>query len=151
MLRVLLLIITALLSVPASGSGQGVSVHHPGPEWTKMLVFSGHVPASKGPMWSWSAGFHIQGGTVRAVGKLTSDDPNTVGLSLALQRRKSGKWVDSAIQPDSGPNDEGAPLRGIMAVDWATTKPLQAGDYRLGIMNPAMVGERFVLTMYLRK
>ena len=51
-----------------------------GPQWAKLLTFSGSAPGSA--VMQWSAGFKIAGGTVRAVGTVESDDPNQVGLSF---------------------------------------------------------------------
>jgi hypothetical protein len=121
-----------------------------GPQWTKLLSFSGSAPGSAVPQWS--AGFKIAGGTVRAVGTVTSDDPNQVGLSLALQRwqKASTRWVD--VDAGLAPHDQNSrPSGGTMAVDWYTNHPLKAGEYRLGMMGGGGVGEEFAFTVYVSR
>jgi hypothetical protein len=121
-----------------------------GPQWTKLLSFSGSTPGSAAMRWS--AGFTVAGGTVRAVGTVTSDDPNQVGLGLALQRwqKTSARWVDmeSGMAPRGQNNRQS---RSTMAADWYTTHSLKAGEYRLGMMGGGGVDEKFVFTVYVSR
>ena len=147
--------LTELTKVSASTAWPGpqpVHVATGGPQWTKVLSFAGTAPGSA--VMRWSAGFKIGGGTVRTIGTVTSEDPDNVGLSLALQRwqQASGHWVD--VNSPIAPRDLTSPgpvAGGTMVVDWYTSRPLKAGEYRLGTMGGGGVAEEFALTVYVRK
>ena len=145
--------VTELSKVSASTAWPGpqpVRVATGGPGWTRVLSFSGSAPASAAVRWS--AGFKIGGGTVRALGTVTSEDPDNVGLSLALQRlqKASGHWVD--VDAQLTPHDQATGPSGYTeVVDWSTDRPLKAGEYRLGMMDGGGVGEKFALTVCVRK
>ena len=147
--------LTELSKVSASTAWPGPQPVHMatgGPQWTKVLSFAGTAP---GPAaMQWSARFTIAGGTVRAVGTVTSNDPSNVGLSLALQRwqKARARWVD--VNSAIAPHDLKSPppvSEGTMAADWYTSHPLKAGKYRLGMMAGGGVRETFAFTVYVSK
>jgi hypothetical protein len=147
MIRFAAFISAIMLVLVAAGCGLG-------PGWKSVQSFRGDAPPSPGgdPIWRWSSPFHIDGGRLRIVGKLSSKNPNDLGLSLALRRRSAdGKWVDVSDQP--APHDNAMPSGGTVKVDWSTPKFLTSGDYRLGIMDGDMAGggEKFDLDVYAHK
>ncbi len=129
-----------------------------GPGWVKMVSFNGRLPASKNgvPARGFSYGFRIEGGTLRAVGVVTSNVSGVVGLSLWVQKETTGgHWVD-AQDGMMVPRNHDFPSGSSMAFDWATTTILRPGVYRVAILgggedNGVYIAETFSASVYLMK
>ena len=122
-----------------------------GPEWTEVLAFNGYAPSYPPghAVWRWSSAFRSDGGTLRVVGSVASDKPGSVGLSLGLEGQQSGGWVD--LNGNSiVPHDTEPPSGTTMSVDWATTGPVEPGEYRLGI-NGTGTAIKYALGVYVTK
>ena len=129
-----------------------------GSGWVKMVSFHGRLPANKNgvPARGVSNGFRIEGGTLRAVGVVTSNVSGGGGLSLWVQKEATGgHWVD-AEDGMMVPRNHDFPSGSSMAFDWATTAVLKPGVYRVAISgggedNGVYIAERYSASVYLMK
>jgi hypothetical protein len=98
------------------------------PGWVKVAASSG----SLGDSWAYSPYFRVDGGRVRVVGSLTSDDPGRFRWEVRLVPRKPG--VDAGELGVMMRKTADNPARSDeLYFEGISERPLAAGDHRVAI------------------